>query len=73
MVENNKVLLENGDTLKNVVDPLTKFANAESSLGIENQWALPPLVVDFMNVSHSKPCFKEYNKWENVGHVLYSL
>ena len=49
MVEDKKVLLEKVDTLKNVVDSLTKFVTTKRSLGVENLWALMPRTYDFMS------------------------
>ena len=67
MVEEKKVLLEKVDTLKNVVDSLTK------SVSIENfSWCRVTMgIVDYITLW--TPGCKENNKWENVGYVLYSL
>ena len=46
MVESKKVLLEKVDTLENVPDLLTKSVSTENSLGVEQQWAFLPWIVD---------------------------
>jgi hypothetical protein len=47
MIEEKKVSLMKVDTLKNVVDSLTKSVSTGSSLGVEDPWALLPWIVDY--------------------------
>jgi hypothetical protein len=72
MIEDNKVSLEKVDTLKNVANRLTKFVTVEKfssckeSIGI----AIAPSNLFYVCLG---PLSKVFNKWNNVGYVLYSF
>jgi hypothetical protein len=70
-VESNKVIPKKVDTLKNIVDSLTKYVSVWEVILVHrgNGNCCP----SSMNKSSGISCFiKEDNKWDNVG-FLYSF
>jgi len=71
MLEEKKVLLVKVDTLKSVVDAVTKSMSTEKFYWCRETMGIAAL--DQWPSSHVAPCVERKNKWENVGCVLYSF